>query len=98
MAWMCPHFPEDMTPPAITTDGCSACIDLGQGWTELRFCQDCGLVGCCDESPGKHATAHFHEAGHPLIRSFEQGEGWWYCYVHGIAGDVEGAPPAPSRP
>jgi uncharacterized UBP type Zn finger protein len=45
------------------------------------MCQSCGRVGCCDGSPGKHATAHHHETGHPLVRSFEPGERWWWCYI-----------------
>ena len=48
----------------------------------LRQCLDCGQVGCCDSSPGQHATAHFHETGHPVIESAEQGEDWRWCFVH----------------
>jgi uncharacterized UBP type Zn finger protein len=47
----------------------------------LRLCLTCGHVGCCDDSPGRHATGHFHGSGHPLIRSFEPGEDWGWCYV-----------------
>jgi uncharacterized UBP type Zn finger protein len=50
-------------------------------WVHLRMCQECGHVGCCDNSQGKHATAHFNETGHPLIRSAEPGEDWSWCYV-----------------
>jgi monovalent cation:H+ antiporter-2, CPA2 family len=46
----------------------------------LRMCQVCGEVGCCDDSPNKHATAHHHETGHPIIRSLEPGEDWSWCY------------------
>jgi hypothetical protein len=55
-------------------------------------------VGCCDNSPGKHATAHFGAHGHPLIRSYEPEEDWWWCYVDEVAFDVDGAPPSPSHP
>jgi uncharacterized UBP type Zn finger protein len=64
----------------------------------LRLCLACGHVGCCDSSPGKHATAHFHGEGHPLIRSYEPGEDWWWCFVDELAFEVEGATPAPSHP
>jgi uncharacterized UBP type Zn finger protein len=47
----------------------------------LRLCLTCGHVGCCDNSPNKHATKHFHRVRHPVIRSFEPGEDWGYCYV-----------------
>lgn len=49
------------------------------------MCHACGRVGCCDSSPNKHATAHFHESGHPLIRSAETGEDWSWCYVDEVA-------------
>ncbi len=61
--------------------GCEECLKLGMSWVHLRMCQECGHVGCCDNSEGKHATAHFHESGHPLIRSAEPGEDWSWCYV-----------------
>ncbi len=57
-----------------------------------------GCVGCCDQSPGRHATAHFRRLAHPLIRSYEPGEDWYWCYVDGIAFELAGAPPAPSHP
>jgi uncharacterized UBP type Zn finger protein len=47
----------------------------------LRLCMECGHVGCCDSSIGKHATKHFHATKHPIIRSFEPGEDWLWCYV-----------------
>ena len=50
----------------------------------LRMCLSCGKIGCCDNSPNRHATAHFHEAGHPLIRSAEPREDWYWCYVDEI--------------
>ena len=50
-------------------------------WVHLRMCQRCGHIGCCDNSPGKHATAHHAATNHPLIRSAEPGEDWSWCYV-----------------
>ena len=50
-------------------------------WVHLRMCQTCGHVGCCDNSEGKHATAHFKSIGHPIIRSAQPGEDWSWCYV-----------------
>ena len=47
----------------------------------LRECLTCGHVGCCDSSKNKHATRHFREAEHPVIRSYEPGEDWRWCYV-----------------
>ena len=66
-------------PDPVT--GCEECLKIGSQWVHLRMCLACGKVGCCDNSPHRHATAHFHETGHPLIRSAQPGESWWWCYV-----------------
>lgn len=60
--------------------GCKECLETGQWWLHLRRCAECGHVGCCDSSPNRHATKHFHATGHPVIRSFEPGEDWFYDY------------------
>jgi Zn-finger in ubiquitin-hydrolases and other protein len=78
--------------------GCVECLRDGTRWVHLRRCTRCGHVGCCDNSPGRHATAHFHEIGHPLIQSFEPGEDWYWCYVDELAFEDEAAPPSPSHP
>ena len=79
-------------------DGCQECLQSGGRWVHLRICESCGHIGCCDSSPGRHATQHFHQTQHPLIRSFEPGEDWWWCYVDELMFAVEGAPPSPSHP
>jgi monovalent cation:H+ antiporter-2, CPA2 family len=61
--------------------GCEDCLRIGDTWVHLRICMICGHVGCCDSSPNKHATAHFHAAGHPIMRSVEPGETWGWCFV-----------------
>jgi ubiquitin-hydrolase Zn-finger-containing protein len=53
--------------------------------SNIPGCQECLKIGCCDNSPNKHATAHFHETSHPIIRSAEPGEDWSWCYVDEIA-------------
>ena len=60
------------------------------------MCQQCGHVGCCDNSPNRHATAHFHDSSHPLIRSFEPGEEWFWCYADGVSFYLD-VPPGPSH-
>ena len=60
---------------------CPECVALGDTWVHLRTCQDCGHVGCCDNSKNKHATKHFHATQHPVIASAEPGEQWLWCYV-----------------
>ncbi len=62
-------------------DGCKECLQMGDTWVHLRECLTCGQVGCCDNSKNKHATKHFHSTGHPIIRSFEPGEDWRWCYI-----------------
>jgi uncharacterized UBP type Zn finger protein len=61
--------------------GCEDCLRIGSKWLHLRICLTCGHVGCCDNSPNRHATAHYHATSHPLIRSLEPGEEWSWCYV-----------------
>jgi Zn-finger in ubiquitin-hydrolases and other protein len=65
-------------PPSGT--GCVECLEGGGWWVHLRRCAACGHVGCCDTSPAQHATAHFQATGHPVIRSFEPGEEWFFDY------------------
>jgi CPA1 family monovalent cation:H+ antiporter len=64
-----------------TPEGCAECLRDGTKWVHLRLCLGCGHVGCCDSSPQRHATKHHDETGHPVIRSFEQGEAWRWCYA-----------------
>ena len=71
----------DADPDPSTTAGCTECLREGTSWVHLRECLECGHVGCCDSSPRTHATAHFHATDHPVIRSFEPGETWRWCYV-----------------
>jgi uncharacterized UBP type Zn finger protein len=66
---------------ALDKGYCEDCVRLGMRWVHLRMCLTCGHVGCCDSSPGRHATGHFERSGHPLIRSAEPGESWVWCYV-----------------
>jgi hypothetical protein len=61
--------------------GCEECLKTGDRWVHLRMCMECGTIRCCDDSPNKHATAHHHESGHPIIRSAEPGEDWSWCYL-----------------
>jgi uncharacterized UBP type Zn finger protein len=65
-------------------DDCKECLEMGDEWVELRLCLSCGHVGCCDNSKNKHATKHFHQSRHPIIRSFQPGEDWMWCYVDEI--------------
>ncbi|MBV9383172.1 MAG: UBP-type zinc finger domain-containing protein [Streptosporangiaceae bacterium] len=65
-------------PPSGT--GCAECEEAGGWWLHLRRCAQCGHIGCCDNSPAQHATAHYRETGHPVIRSYEPGESWFWSY------------------
>ncbi|HSS55613.1 MAG TPA: UBP-type zinc finger domain-containing protein, partial [Gaiellales bacterium] len=61
------------------------CLRMGSRWLHLRMCTSCGHIGCCDSSPNHHATAHANETGHPVIRSAESGEDWFWCYPDEVA-------------
>ena len=63
------------------TKGCEECLKLGDPWVQLRMCLKCGHVGCCDSSKNQHATKHFQNTGHPVMRSIQPGEDWKWCYV-----------------
>jgi uncharacterized UBP type Zn finger protein len=82
----CAHF-HGITRREGNTDGCEDCLRNGDSWVHLRACLICGHVGCCDQSKNKHATRHFHDTGHPVMRSAEPGESWGWCYVDRIVKD-----------
>ena len=97
MSDICPHLPDDLALPEITSDGCQTCLVQGRrDWVHLRFCQTCGRVGCCENSPGQHARRHAAAHEHHLIRSYEPDEDWWWCYADEIAFELPDAPLAPS--
>ena len=92
MTDLCTHLGEIRAVVPRTPEGCEDCLATGGRWVNLRLCLTCGHVGCCDSSPNKHATAHHRESRHPLIRSFEPGEDWGWCYVDEVM--LEPAPGA----
>ena len=74
--------PQQDIDPAVAPSGtgCVECLAAGGWWVHLRRCAGCGHVGCCDSSPGQHASHHFEQSGHPVIRSFEPGEDWFWDF------------------
>ena len=75
--------------PAVDTVAdpvCAPCLADGTRWVSLRQCLECGEVGCCDSSVGRHATAHFHETLHPVMESAQPDESWRWCFVHNLTG------------
>ena len=77
------HVQVTQLPEAV--DGCEECLATGGKWVHLRICLECGRVGCCDSSPGPHASAHARESQHPIIRSLEPGEDWSWCFEDEVA-------------
>jgi len=75
----------DRKPVQPSGPGCKECLEMGSTWVHLRLCLECGHVGCCDHSLNRHATAHFRQTGHPVIKSYEPGETWAWCYVDQVA-------------
>ncbi|MFI5086546.1 MAG: UBP-type zinc finger domain-containing protein [Actinomycetales bacterium] len=90
---ICGHLGQIRAVTPDSQDACPDCVALGDSWYHLRECQSCGHVGCCDSSKNKHATAHYRSTGHPLIRSYQPGEGWWWCYEDEITFELEDMPP-----
>jgi uncharacterized UBP type Zn finger protein len=87
----CTHLDllKEVTPSGA---GCQDCLATGSWWVHLRLCRTCGKVGCCDESPNRHARAHFRHANHPIIQSFEPDEAWIWCFADEV--EIEEAPSA----
>ena len=81
MATSCAHLDQIRDVAPRTPDGCEECLASGDRWVQLRLCLTCGHVGCCDSSPKRHATRHYRASGHPIVRSFEPGEDWLWCYA-----------------
>jgi len=89
LARECTHLDQirDVEPSA---DGCEECLQMGDTWMHLRECLVCGHVGCCDSSKNRHATGHFNATAHPLVRSFQPGEDWVWCYVDEVVMEPKG--------
>jgi uncharacterized UBP type Zn finger protein len=84
---VCQHIVRATEHAANTPNGCEECLKLGDTWVHLRLCLQCGHVGCCDNSKNRHATKHFKATKHPVIRSFQPGETWRYCYLDDLLVD-----------
>lgn len=82
----CTHLDTiQVTELPAAVDGCADCLREGGVWMHLRICLQCGHVGCCDDSPGRHASRHAADTGHPIIRSLEPGEDWSWCFDDQLA-------------
>ena len=83
MATTCEHVEEvrsDWAPAHGPV--CEECAQAGdESWVSLRRCLTCGHVGCCDSSPGQHATGHHHDTSHPMVETLQPGQDWMWCYV-----------------
>lgn len=90
MTAQCRHLDQVRNVTPRTPAGCEECLQTGGVWVHLRLCLACGHVGCCDNSPNKHASAHFRASQHPVMRSFERGEDWGWCYVDEVMLEIDG--------
>ena len=98
----CTHLDQiEITQLPESVEGCEDCLANGGKWMHLRICLSCGRVGCCDSSPGRHASAHTAQTDHPLIRSLQPGEAWSWCFkdeagllIEEITGETR-IPPSP---
>lgn len=93
---MCEHIEKvattDRIPVQPNGPGCKECLEMGGEWVHLRLCLSCGHVGCCDNSPNRHATAHFRETNHPVIKSFEPKEQWAWCFRDRVVASIPELP------
>src|ERR671918_470012 len=102
MAHECTHLDQvRVTELPGSVDGCEECLADGEPWLHLRICLGCGKVGCCEDSPNRHATRHAAQTSHPIIRSLEPGEQWSHCYVDEVGlsiPEVRGSTAIPPSP
>jgi hypothetical protein len=77
----------EVTPSAR---GCEECLKIDSEWVHLRLCRTCGHVGCCDDSPNRHATKHFHATGHPIIEGYDPP----VLYRRGLSGPIRSRHPS----
>jgi uncharacterized UBP type Zn finger protein len=84
MSAQCTHLDQIQIDTPASVAGCEDCLKIGASWVHLRLCMTCGHVGCCDSSPNRHATKHAAATAHPIVRSAEPGEDWFYCYVDDV--------------
>jgi hypothetical protein len=88
MSEICSHLDKIEVMDVPTRDdvpGCEECLKLGMRWLHLRICRTCGKIGCCDSSPGRHASKHAAADDHPIATSIEPGEDWSWCFVDEVA-------------
>lgn len=81
----CTHLDQVRVERPEEVDGCEECLRTGGRWVHLRVCRTCGVIGCCDSSPNRHASSHAAASGHPIATSVEPGETWSWCYVDDVA-------------
>jgi hypothetical protein len=77
---LCSHITSISDIKQATHRECAECVKAGSRWVHLRTCQTCGVTLCCDSSPGRHASRHAAQSGHPVVASAEPGERWLYCF------------------
>lgn len=82
---VCTHVDALPRPePRASDETCQECVAAGTHPVQLRMCLVCGHVACCDSSPLRHATAHYKATGHPVMRTYEPGESWRWCFVDNV--------------
>jgi uncharacterized UBP type Zn finger protein len=94
---ICTHLDQIHVELPAQVAGCEECLKTGSRWVHLRVCRSCGKVGCCDDSPNRHASKHAAATDHPIISSLEPGEEWSWCYDDETAFIIRAAPAGDER-
>jgi hypothetical protein len=87
MTKRCTHL-DQIAVVAPSARGCTECLKMGAEWVHLRVCRVCGHVGCCDDSPHRHATKHYRATKHPVIEGYDPPEGWGWCFIDEVIIDL----------
>ncbi len=88
MSVQCSHLDQIRITPPTEIAGCEECLAEGGTWVHLRACMSCGRIGCCDSSPNRHASRHAASGEHPIVRSVQPGEEWYYCYLDEVMFEI----------
>lgn len=77
----CEHV-ASLLPVVPQSSSCRECQAQDAALARLLMCLTCGWVACSNDSPLRHALAHYEETDHPVTAQLAPGQVRRWCYVH----------------